>query len=291
MTYIILTSILIMFASLAGVLFTWKHAGSFIEKHLTYLVSFSAGVFLIVAYQLGVEVFEIVASPAYGLAWILGGAILLGLTFRLLPTFHHHHNEGCDHHHNHSIDTRRIVLGDVIHNIGDGILLAAAFAVSVPLGLVTAASVFVHELVQEISEFFVLRESGATVREALKINFIASSTILIGSVGGYFLINQFQILEVPLLGIAAGSFLVVVLYDLVPHSVRSAGTASKSIRHIVWFFVGIALMFSINQFGVHVHGGDSHDHIDEHGTHEEEFGDHDGEHNDHEDEDEDHHDR
>lgn len=267
MIYLIIASVCIMLASLAGVLATWKYAGTFIEKNLSFLVSFSAGVFLIVSYQLGIEVFELAETPAYGLAWIVAGAVLLGFMFRLVPAFHHHHDEECDHEHSHSIDTRRIVIGDAIHNIGDGILLAATFAISVPLGIATAASVFVHEFVQEVSEFFVLRQAGASIREALKINFLASATILIGSIGGYVLLDQFVALEVPLLGIATGSFLVVVLYDLIPHSVRASRYHAAYGKHIVWFFIGVVVMFGVNQFGVHAHGGDhddDHDHHEEH---------------------------
>lgn len=259
MTYLILSSIVIMCASLVGVLFTWKHASNFIEKNLSYLVSFSAGVFLIVAYQLGVEVFEIAASPAYALAWIVFGAILLGLMFRIIPSFHHHHDEDCEHEEQHTrLEARRIVLSDAIHNMGDGILLAATFAVSIPLGIATAASVFVHELVQEVSEFFVLKQSGLSIARALKINFLVSSTIVIGAVLGTFVIDKYTLLEVPLLGIATGSFLVVVLYDLIPHSVRSSRNETHYIRHILWFFLGIILMFAVNQFGVHAHG-DQHE--------------------------------
>ena len=47
-----------MLASLGGVISVWKKAGRLIEKNLSLLVSFSAGVFLIVSYQLGVETIE-----------------------------------------------------------------------------------------------------------------------------------------------------------------------------------------------------------------------------------------
>ena len=46
-------SFLIMLASLVGVVTVWNRAGMFIEKRLDYLVSFSAGVFLVFLYGLG----------------------------------------------------------------------------------------------------------------------------------------------------------------------------------------------------------------------------------------------
>jgi len=44
-----------MLASLGGVLFIWKGIGKIIERNLSLLVSFSAGVFLVVVFQLGQE--------------------------------------------------------------------------------------------------------------------------------------------------------------------------------------------------------------------------------------------
>ena len=47
-----------MLASLVGVFAVWGKAGSLIEENLDFLTSFSAGVFLIVAYHLGEETLE-----------------------------------------------------------------------------------------------------------------------------------------------------------------------------------------------------------------------------------------
>src|SRR3989338_4332454 len=72
-------------------------------------------------------------------------------------------------------------------------------------------------------------------------NFFVSSTILIGSIGGYFLLEQFRAFEVPLLGLAAGSYLIVVFHDLVPHSIDSARERGHYGRHVVFFAAGVAL--------------------------------------------------
>ncbi len=90
---------------------------------------------------------------------------------------------------------------------------------------------FVHELVQEVSEFFVLKQAGYSTKKALLTNFAVSSTILIGSIGGTFLLDTFSELELPLMGIAAGAFLVVVFQDLIPHSVRKAKAKASHLKH------------------------------------------------------------
>ena len=277
-------SVLIMLASLGGVLFVWKKAGKVIEQHLGFLVSFSAGVFLIVAYQLGQEALEHAETLSIGLAWIFAGAVGIWVLFKIIPQFHHHHDEKEEKHTHSKLDARRILFGDAVHNIGDGILLAASFAISTSLGVVTALSVFIHELVQEVSEFFVLKQAGYSTKKALSWNVLISATILIGSLGGFFLLDTFEMFEVPLLGISAGAFLIVIFHDLIPHSVRTSESKTHYVKHVMWFVLGLALMLVVNMFAVHSHGDETHDHDHKHEhnhaeTHLEEKG-----HHDHEDE-------
>lgn len=246
MAYVLLSSVAIMLASLIGAISVWKRLGSVIEKNLHYLVSFSAGVFIIIAYELAQESIEHFPSVINGMAWIALGAILSLIIFKLLPDFHHHHdNELVDHSHS-KIDARRVIISDGIHNIGDGILLVASFSISTALGFATTLSVFIHEIIQEISEFFVLKQAGLTTKKTLIINFITSSTILIGAIGGFFLLEKFERIEAPLLGITAGAFLVVVFHDLIPHSISSIISKSHIFKHIGWFILGILIISIAN---------------------------------------------
>lgn len=238
----------IMFASLVGVVSVWQRAGSAIERNLRYLVSFSAGVFLIVTYQISREAIEHASSTEMGLFWIGFGALFVWLVFKILPDFHDHADEDEP---PHGIEARRVLIADGMHNIGDGILLAASFAVGGTLGVATAASVFVHELVQEVSEFFVLRGGGYSTKKALIVNFAVSSTILIGALGGFFLLETFELFEVPLLGIAAGSFFVVVLHDLIPHSIKSSRTLRHTAIHLLLFALGVSLMLTVGTLAGH----------------------------------------
>ena len=249
MIEILLASFVIMLASLAGKITTWRWAGSTVERNIDFFTSFSAGVFLIVAYHLATETIEHTASAAVGFAWIVVGALTVWLLFKFLPVLHHHDMGHA--HTGHRIDPRRLLFSDGLHNIGDGLVLAAAFAASGALGLAAALSIFFHELVQEISEFFVLREGGYSVQRALTLNFAVSSTILVGALGGFFLLELFEIIEAPLLGLSAGAFLVVVLGDLIPHSIKASHERSHMFKHLLWFILGAFLMFGVSLFGGH----------------------------------------
>ena len=142
-------------------------------------------------------------------------------------------------------------MSDAVHNIGDGVVIVVSFAASPLLGIASTASIMVHELLQEISEFFVLKEAGLSVRAALVWNFITSSTILIGVFGAYFLLERFEALEIPLLGLSVGSYLVVVFHDLIPHSISKATTRWHLAKHALFFAAGLALMAAVVTFLPH----------------------------------------
>ncbi len=240
LTSALFASFAVMLVSLSGKLITIRGLGPLIEKNLHYFVSFAAGVLLVVAASLSVEIVEHAGSLSAGIPWIAIGAFIVLIAFRYLPSFHHHHDKGG---HEHSlIDANRILASDGIHNIGDGIVIVTTFMASPLLGVISTISIAIHEMLQEISEFFVLREAGLSVRHALLYNFLTSATILIGTIGGYFVLEQFEALEVPLLGLAAGAYLVVVFNDLLPHSIGSIEGRQHMVRHLIFFLVGLAAM-------------------------------------------------
>jgi zinc and cadmium transporter len=293
---VIAAAFVVMLASLSGVVFTAKSASRFLEEKLSYLISFSAGVFLVTAGALALEVFELASSLWVGALLIVVGYILAAAMHRLMPETHHHHDADC--HQGHGIAARKIIIGDAIHNVADGVIIVAAFVASPALGVAATVSIIIHEVLQEISEFFVLRRAGYSVRKALTINFAVSSTILIGVGLGYFALASHE-LEVILLAVSAGFFMHVVLHDLLPKHDEHETTKSF-LHHIAVVAVGAVLMGLIAHAiaDSHVHGGDGHGHHDEH-DHEDEYHDeheheyehdHDHDHDDHDEHEDEHHD-
>lgn len=261
MLEILLASFVVMLVSLSGKLVVWREFGLVVERNLHFLVSFSAGVLLAVTVHLGEEIVHEAGSLAAGIPWIVIGALVVLFGLRFLPQFHHHHESGSDHMHG-KIDAGRVLLSDSIHNVGDGVVIVAAFAASPFLGLIATVSIAVHEALQEISEFFVLREAGLSTRRALLYNFLASSTILIGSIGAFFLLERFEEIMLPLLGLAAGSYLTVVFHDLLPHSVDSVRERGHVLKHVVFFAFGLAFMLGLTALMPHAeaeHGHDDHE--------------------------------
>ncbi len=244
----------VMLVSLSGVLFASQTLSRWMRSNLTYLATFSGGVFLIVVYHLLEETLHESGSVAIAAGAVLFGVALMEALHHLLPAEHHHHN--IEHGHAHtSVDGRRVLLSDALHNVGDGVLLVAAFATSWAIGIAATIGILIHELVQEISEFFVLKEAGYSTSKALSRNFLSSSTILVGVALAAFLSSADEI-SVLFGGLAAGGFLAVLLRDLMPHALESIRERGGAWKHVTALFLGVALMLSVQTYFGHEEGAD-----------------------------------
>jgi zinc and cadmium transporter len=253
--YPLLAALAVMLVSLAGVVFAVGGFGRFLQRNLTYLATFAGGVFIIVAWHLAEEAVHEGGWLIGVSAVILGAALMESINF-LFPA-HHHHDVSHDHAHT-PIDGRRVLLSDSLHNVGDGILLVGAFSMDIYVGIAATVGVLLHEFVQEISEFFVLKESGYTNARALTLNFIVSGSILIGLLFAFFLASS-EILLGILAGLAAGGFISVLLHDLLPHAVVSVKTHGRFAVHVIAVLLGAGLMFSVQALAPHEeHEEDEH---------------------------------
>lgn len=240
--YALLTALAVMVISLTGVLFAAEMLRGWMRRNLPYLATFAGGVFLLVVYHLLEETLQESSSFALASGAVLFGAAMMVALHHVLPAHHHHEAE---HDHAHSrLDGRRVLISDAFHNVGDGVLLVATFAVSVPVGLAAAIGIIVHELVQEISEFFVLKSSGYSTSRALSLNFVSSSTILVGVALAAFL-SSAEDIAVLFAGIAAGGFLTILVQDLLPNALESIRKQGGGWKHVAAALCGIALMLVV----------------------------------------------
>ena len=243
---------LIMLASLAGIIFVWTGFGNLVEKNLKYLVTFAAGVFIAVIFGLFDHLLFLEGPWLMTVSSAVGGAVLLEVTSIIIPEAHHHHGSDkteCARAHM-RLNPKRILLGDAIHNMGDGILLVPAFMISSNLGIATSIAIFFHELVQGISEFFVLKEAGYTTRRALALNFTVSTTILVG-IALSLSISSLLFLQSLLTGFAFGGFIYIILRDLLPHTLRSIKYHGYAHIHALAAISGAAIVFGIDAMANH----------------------------------------
>jgi len=121
--------------------------------------------------------------------------------------------------HTHSRDTASgvlVIIGDSIHNALDGVLIAAAFLTSFPLGLVTTFAVAAHEIPHRVGDFAILVHSGMSRGRALVMNMATGLTSVIGGIAAYFGLQK-AIGALPYaLALAAAGFLYIAVAGLIP---------------------------------------------------------------------------
>lgn len=243
--YALLASIVSSLGGLAGgVLLLANERMARLLSH--YLMSFAAGVLLGVTFlDLLPEAVEGFAKTHDALKYVLIGVIVFFLIERAIASFHSHEDEAPEGDGRFSTLQRArplVILGDSIHNFIDGVVVAVAFLVSVPVGIVTAVSVLLHELPHEIADFTILLRSGMERRRVVLINFFSALVAPTGTVVAYFFASAAERLQPPLLALAAGNLLYIALADLVPH-LHHERHGGRVILQIALFVAGATIFF------------------------------------------------
>lgn len=132
------------------------------------------------------------------------------------------------------------LVGDGLHNLIDGMVIAAAYVADPGLGLTTTLAVLAHEVPQELGDFAVLVYGGMPVRRAVGFNFLTGLTAVAGAV---LVLAAGPALGSPavLLPVAAGGFVYIAAADLVPELHR-ARRLSVSLGQIGLMLLGVALV-------------------------------------------------
>lgn len=247
---ITLTAFGIALLSFAGALLAFKKINTWFSQNIKLLVTFAAGVFIMTSFGLISETFEFLSKNTAVLS-IVGGFLGMLILHKILPETHHHHDSECST----CIPQKsgkKLLIGDMIHNIADGIVLVAAFSVSKEVGILATVSIGIHEFIQEISEYIVLRNSGYSNKKTLILNFISSLSIFIGVFIGLVLTQDTRFQAI-LLGISAGAFLHIVFHDLIPYNSMRKLHKKQSWSYIGVFFLGIGLMTVVGFSMPHTH--------------------------------------
>ncbi|KAL1705114.1 ZIP zinc transporter-domain-containing protein [Schizophyllum commune] len=78
------------------------------------------------------------------------------------------------------------LFGDFVHNITDGLAMAASFYASPLIGATTTLACFAHEIPHEIADYSILVRSGFTKRQAMQSQFLTAVGAFVGYVYSAF---------------------------------------------------------------------------------------------------------
>ena len=266
----------------------------FSNKLIKYGTPFAAGVLLMAAFWdlLPEGIAEAGTDVVYA---TLGGIILFFLIEKGFQSFHHHHEEDADK----PKDTTQgwlFLVGDIFHNLVDGISLGGAFLIGGrDTGLIATLALVAHDIPLEVGEFGNQLRVGFTKRQTIIRNIISGISTVIFAVLTYQLGDQL-LNVVPigyLYGGIAGFFIYIALSDIIPtihQSEKSRYGLQTGFLIFGLIFGGTVAALAHDYIDVghnhdHEHGGKGHDDHDEegHDDHDEEgHDDHDEEgHDDH----------
>lgn len=142
------------------------------------------------------------------------------------------------------------LVGDGAHNFLDGMVIAAAYLISLPVGLVTTLAVALHELPQEMGAFGVLVAGGFRPRRALLFNFLVSLCGVVGAIVSLLLGALIDGYAAYLLPITAGTFIYIAGSDLIPElHHHHSNPVIKSVWQLVMIVIGILLMLIPHALG------------------------------------------
>ncbi len=172
-------------------------------------------------------------------------AIVFFFVLERLVLWHHHHEDDCC---GPKPSAYLITIGDSFHNFMDGILIAGTFLVDPRLGFFTALAVAAHEIPQEIADFSIMVGAGVKKKTALFLNLLSAMFSILGALLAYFFMSSVEWLIPYTVAFSAGMFLYIALSDLIPELHHDDMDKKQKVEHLVLFFVGILLIFSLSFF-------------------------------------------
>jgi len=243
--YSLVSVIIVSLISLIGV-FSLSFGIERIKKASLFLVSFAVGgLFGDAIIHLLPETFKELGFGLLPSLLIVSGILLFFVLERFLRWRHCHEIDCPDH----KKDMASIILiGDAVHNLIDGMIIAASFLTSIPLGLATTIAVVFHEIPNEIGEFGVLIHSGFSAQKALLSNFLSGLTAIVGAVIVLIVGSRVSNFSLFLLPITAGGFLYIAGSDLLPE-LHHEVNLSTSLWQMVLIVLGIGIMALLTLFG------------------------------------------
>ncbi len=238
-TYALASVVLVSLLSLTGIVFLMIDRAR-LQKMLLVLVSFAVGGLAGDAFiHLIPAAFRDLGLTLSTSLLIILGVILFFAVEKLIRWRHCHLPFSAQHVHPVAVLN---LAGDAVHNLIDGIVIGASYAVSIPIGVTTTIAVVLHEIPQEIADFGILVHAGFTVRRALLFNLLSALTAIGGTVMALTIGPRVESFSLIMLPITAGGFIYIAGSDLIPQIQEACDGIRVTLAHFFAILLGIGLM-------------------------------------------------
>lgn len=136
---------------------------------------------------------------------------------------------------------------DFAHNFTDGLAIGASFLVGQGLGIITTATVFLHEIPHEIGDFAILVQSGCSKKKAMKLQFTTAIGAMMGTVCSLMAQGIGDAAIAWILPFTAGGFIYIATVSVIPELLEDT-KLGQSVKEIAALLVGVYMMVLIGQF-------------------------------------------
>lgn len=242
--YIFSASIITSLISLIGVFFLSLSIKK-LKSIIMFLVSLSAGALLGDSFlHLIPESVETLDNSQFIWLGVLGGMILFFVLEKIIHWRHCHIPTCSDH--PHPLGMMNLI-GDGLHNLIDGMIIAGSFLIDIRLGVITTIAIISHEIPQEIGDFGVLVHAGYKIKKALWFNFLSGLFSILGAIIAIiigFYMDGFLNFIIP---ITAGGFIYIASSDLIPE-LKKDTKISKTLKQLLGILIGLSLMIFLKIF-------------------------------------------
>jgi zinc and cadmium transporter len=244
--YTLLSVIIVSAVSLVGVI-TLLIKMKKLNNIMIYLVSFSVGaLFGDVFIHLLPEAFSSSQNTTLIGIYVLCGILFSFMVEKFIHWRHCHTPESREHHHSFAYMS---LVGDSVHNFIDGLIIAGAYFVSIPVGIATTIAVVLHEIPQELGDFAVLIHGGFSKWKALLFNFLTALTAIVGAIIG-LIIGSTESMFTFLIPFAAGNLIYIAGTDLIPQLHEDSNSCDDRVIHrgtaqVIMMILGIVVMMSL----------------------------------------------
>ena len=258
--------VVVVFASIAAGLLSLSVAlillssENLSSKLVKYGTPFAAGVLLMIGFR-DLLPEGIAEEGVQVLNATLGAIVIFFLIEKGFNSFHHHHEE--DRPKDNKTQGWLFVVGDVFHNLIDGISLGGAFLLGRDTGLIATVALISHDIPLEVGEFGNQLRVGFTKKQTIVRNIVSGLTTVLGAILTYQVGGNLDLPMGYLYGGIAGFFIYIALSDIVP-IIHSSEKARYGLQTGFLLF-GLVFGGTVSALAHdYIDVGHNHDHHDDH---------------------------
>lgn len=214
------------------------------NKAIFLMVSLAVGVlFGDVFFHLVPELFGDPASASQA-PWLILAGFLIFFVLEKFLRWRHCHFSGEGHYHP---VVPMTLFGDALHNLTDGLIIGAAYALSFKIGLATSIAVICHEIPSELGHYGVLVAGGMSPKKALMYNFLSALASVVGLCLALFAVSLSPAFSKAIAAATAGGFVYIAGSDLVP-MLHHELDARRSAVQFLAIGLGVAFMAGLKAY-------------------------------------------